>query len=271
MQNLLYLFSKFGAFATFLILEIISIFLVVSYNDSQRSIFLNSTSIYRGEWSEKLLGYTNYFHLDDVNDSLIQANKVLMENSLNFGQMSSSAMDTLEKRYIVKAGSIVSNGFSRRNNHLVLDIGKNKGIERGMGVIGHSGLLGIVREVSDKYALINSMLHSQTKVSATVKPHLYPGSLIWEDSDPHKMKLISLPKHLKIAEGDTVITNGFSTIFPRDIVIGYVDQYTLNEGQGTYDIDVRLVNDIPSADAGFVIIDKDYKELQSLDSLKINE
>lgn len=266
MQNILYLLSKFGAVITFIILEVVCLYLVVNYNSSQRSIFLNSTSIYRGEISEEILGYDRYFNLTNINDSLAADNALLLSRILN-EKKEQPALDTLSSRYSILKGKIVKNDVGRRNNHFMLDIGAKEGIRTGMGVVDSKGLLGIVTHVTKDYSLTNSILHSQTRVSATVRPYAYPGSLVWKTDDYRYMTLQSIPKHVEIAKGDTVVTNGYSTIFPKDIMVGTIEGYKIKEGQGTYEITVKLVNDVANAKMGYVIVDKDIEQVARLDSL----
>lgn len=268
MQNVLQLLIRYGSFFTFVFLEIISIYLIVQYNHNQRSIFLNSTKVYNGRMSESVNNYRSYFHLREVNDSLAHQNAELISALVN-KPVSKHASDTLS-RYIVKPANVVGNTFHLRNNHLTLDIGKSQGAEVGLGVIGKEGLIGIIRNVSKNYAQVNSILHSQTRISCTVAPHLFAGNLVWSNSNPRYMNLEAIPKHIPISKGDTVVTNGFSTIFPKGIMVGTVEDYSVVRGSNNYDIKVRLVNDVTAAQVGYVIIDKDFEEVKKLTETALN-
>jgi len=122
-----------------------------------------------------------------------------------------------------------------------------------MGVISTSGLVGIVRDVSENYAHIISLLNSQTRISATVKNYAYPGNLVWKELDTDIMTLEAIPKHVNISIGDTVITNGFSTIFPPNLEIGTIKSFNIGKGSSDYNIKVHLFNNIPNTAYVYVI------------------
>jgi len=136
-----------------------------------------------------------------------------------------------------------------------------------MGVIGDRGLIGIVREVSSHYAHVISVLNSQTRISCTVKPHAYAGHLVWKDIDAEHMTLMSIPKHVSISIGDTVSTNGYSTIFPAGIDVGRVVEFSVEKGSSNYNIKVRLFNNVPNTKVGYVIINHLSEERRELESV----
>lgn len=260
MNNILLLIVRFGSLLTFLVLEFVCIFLVVNYNNSQRSIFLNSTSVYLNSWTENLNGYRRYFKLDEINDSLLVQNARFVQNSLKEKPIENDSF----YQFSVIAGKVVSNTSNLRNNSIVINKGSKDGIKEGMGVIGEHGLVGIIKNVSRNYAQLNSLLHSQTRISSTVSPELFPGNLIWKNDDPKFMTLEAIPKYLKVQYGDTIITNGFSTIFPSGIVIGFVEEVKPVPGSDSHEIKVKLINDVSGTNIVYVLKNKDKAELDSL-------
>nr|HMU02535.1 rod shape-determining protein MreC [Saprospiraceae bacterium] len=79
------------------------------------------------------------------------------------------------------------------------------------------------------------------------------GSLVWKDTDPLRMTLESVPKHEVIAVGDTVITSGFSTMFPRGILVGKIEKFQMVPGNNNYNITVKLFNDLTSVKYAYVV------------------
>ena len=152
---------------------------------------------------------------------------------------------------------------------MTLYAGTNQGIQKDMGVIGENGILGIVREVSKRYAHVISVLNSQSRISCSIKPHAYPGNLIWKDLNPNFMHLESIPKHVDIAVGDTVVTNGFSTIFPADIIVGTIASFKVEKGSSNYNIKVKLANNIPNSKVAYIIqnnFSEEQKELEKIEN-----
>ena len=54
--------------------------------------------------------------------------------------------------------------------------------------------------------------------------------------------LTEIPFHVDILESDTILTSGFSSIFPEGIEVGIIESYVLEKGN-FYDIKVKLSTD----------------------------
>lgn len=272
MQNILLLFSRFGSHIVFLVLQIICFILIVNYNRDQRSIFLNSSSYYANFIDGKTSKWFSYLSLAEVNDSLAKENAQLLQTFINqeVGTSETAPIDTT-RMYRLIAARVVNNTSQLRNNHFTFNMGSDAGIEPNMGVIDEDGLVGITRNVSRNFAHVNSLLHSQTRISAKVKPYNYPGNLLWKGSDPKVMTLEAIPKYADISVGDTVITSGYSTIFPPDLMIGTVQDFSINKGSGNYSIRVKLSNDIPNVKIAYFVDNEFAEEQKALEQEVVNE
>jgi rod shape-determining protein MreC len=141
-----------------------------------------------------------------------------------------------------------------------------------MGVISsHNGLVGIVRNVSENYAHVISLLHSQTRISCSVKNRSGHGSLIWTNLDPERMTLTAIPKHETIMVGDTVITSGYSTIFPKGIQVGRVEKVDKPAGSNSYHVTVKLFNDLSGIKYAYVVSNRFAAEKLDLENEVPNE
>jgi len=268
MQNILLLFARFGSHITFIFFTVLSFVLIVNFNQTQQSIFLNSSNYYANKLDSKTSEWQSYISLQEVNDSLAKHNASLMEKFINIKSPEPALSDT-SLQYEVIPAKVARSTFHLRNNHMTLYAGTNQGIKRDMGVVGENGILGITREVSKRYAHVISVLNSQSRISCSVKPHAYPGNLIWKDLNPNFMHLESIPKHVEIAVGDTVITNGFSTIFPADIVVGTIASFKVEKGSSNYNIKVKLINNIPNTKMAYIIqnnFSEEQKELEKIEN-----
>lgn len=267
MQNILLLFARFGSHITFVFLTAICFVLIINYNQTQKSIFLNSSNYYANKLDAKTSKWQSYLSLQEVNDSLAMHNSVLMEKFINIESPTPNLLDT-SFQYSIIPSNVVNNTFHLRNNHMTLNVGRNDGVKKDMGVISENGILGIVRETSDHLAHVISVLNSQTRISCSVKNFAYPGNLIWKDLNPKFMHLESIPKHVNISIGDTVVTNGFSTIFPPDIVVGTIASFKVEKGSSNYDIKVKLSNNIPNSKIAYVIQNNFAEEQKALEKIE---
>jgi rod shape-determining protein MreC len=190
-----------------------------------------------------------------------------MEKFINI-QVPVPELSDTSLEYSVIPARVIRNTFNLRNNHMTLNVGTNQGVKKDMGVIAENGILGIVRDVSQKFAHVISVLNSQARISCSVKPYAYPGNLIWKDLNPEYMYLESIPKHVAIAVGDTIITNGFSTIFPANIMVGTIASFQVKKGSSNYEIKVKLTNDIPNTRVAYVIQNNFSEEQKNLENLE---
>lgn len=266
MQNILLLFARFGTHITFLFFTVISFFLIVNFNKNQRSIFINSSNFYVNKIDSRTSKWQNYLSLQEVNDSLARHNAELMEHFINFRTNEGVVSDSTLQYELIPA-RVIRNTYNLRNNHLTLDIGSKHGIEPDMGVLSEKGILGIVRNVSEDFSHVISILNSQTRISCTVKPYAYPGNLIWNNMDPNFVTLESIPKHVDIEIGDTVITNGYSTIFPANIQVGTISDIKTNRGSSNFNLKVALFNNVPNEKRAYVIKNNLSAQQRQLENL----
>ena len=70
------------------------------------------------------------------------------------------------------------------------------------------------------------------------------------------MILEAIPRQADIYVGDTIVTSGYSFIYPRGIFIGTVHRFWTEGGSNYYTIEVRLHEDISRLDRVYVV---DYK------------
>ena len=73
------------------------------------------------------------------------------------------------------------------------------------------------------------------------------------------MILEDIPKQADIFEGDSIVTSGYSFIFPKGIFIGTVERFWTEGGSNYYTVEVKLHEDIARLDQVYVIdsIEKD--------------
>lgn len=90
--------------------------------------------------------------------------------------------------------------------------------------------------------------------------------LIWKMGNPKILNLESIPKHKTVLVGDTVITSGYSTIFPKGIQVGKVKTVVLEPGSNSYTIEVELFNDPTAWDALYVISNRLSGEQKKLEA-----
>ncbi|MCB0646875.1 MAG: rod shape-determining protein MreC [Saprospiraceae bacterium] len=276
MGNVLLLLVRFGYHLMFFLLEGIAIYLIVNYNQSQKEIFINSTNLFSTSLNDKVDGMVKFSNLQQTNDKLQAENARLLERfiSENVNAVDLTTIDTLSQdslKYHLIPATICNSTYTLRNNNLTLCQGSKDGIEPDMGVITDKGLVGIVRNVSPNFSRVMSILHSQSIIDCAIKRNNAHGSLIWDGNNPRILNLVDIPKHISVLEGDTVLTSGYSTIFPKGLLVGTVKSVTLPNGSNSYNIGVELFSDPVTLNTAYVIVNKYSKEQITLESEIINE
>jgi len=264
MNNLLLFIIRYSAFLLFMLLEMVALVLIVRYNDDQRSIFLNSSAVFSGRLYKMADKAYKYSHLQVIADSLANENAQLKTELFNlertFQHLSSTEqpMDSciLEPFRIIDA-LVINNSINKRNNHFTIDRGSRDGVRNGMGVISPHGIAGIIDQAGEEYSTAISILHSAIRISASIKRNNYFGSLVWREINPAYMILEAIPRQADILIGDTIVTSGYSFIYPRGIFIGTVHRFWTEGGSNYYTIEVRLHEDISRLDRVYVV---DYKD-----------
>lgn len=280
MRSLALFFIRYNGFFLFVLLEMIAISLMVKErnNPKHHEAFISSSNYVIGSIDERVNRFWRYWNLSSVNDSLAQENARLYEQlrSAYFdGKLQQDTLrdSTLIARYHYIEAEVVDNSTGRLDNYITLNRGSNHGIKPNMGVINGTGagILGVVRYVSRNYSTVMSVLHRDTRISAKLQRNNTFGTLTWNGVSPRRMILEAIPKHTKVLRGDTIVTSGFSGIFPKDIMIGVVDTFRLESGSNFYTIDVMLSSDLSNAQYGFVVDDLMHDELEQLQEQTNND
>lgn len=272
MRNLLYFIARYHFLILFILLETLSLFLVFQYNDYQRSCFINSSATISGKVHHVFSGINQYIGLRRQNESLNRelaiersnASAAYIANKVNPLLVYDSVF---VQQFEFIPCQVINNSVSRPNNYLTLNAGSNQGIKPGMGVLSSDGVVGVVKDVSPNFAAVMSLLNQSLKVSAMVKESGYFGSLGWDASNYKYAILDDLPGHLILQRGDTIITSGYSAIFPKGQLIGFVDT-ALNSGNSSLlSVRIKLAVDFKRLSHAMVVknlLKEEQLELQKL-------
>lgn len=260
----------------FLFLEIIGFILIFSYNSFQRAGFINSSVYITGKIYDRYSSITDYFNLSIVNRQLSEENARLRESLLaqarnedSTGTIQYIRNDSVRNFQFIPA-RVINNSVNRQHNFITLNKGARHGIRPDMGVLTPQGVAGVVSHVSDSYSVVISMLNLRWNVSAKLKRNNYFGSLTWDGKDYRYALLNEIPFHVDLMEGDTIVTSGFSSIFPEGMPLGIIESYKKEGGDNFYQIRVRLSVDFKSVTYVEVIDNRKRPEIEALEKLTNN-
>lgn len=249
MGNLLRYLLKNYAFVLFLALEGVALSLVFSHNSYQRSKYLNSANRLSGTVYSKYNSFVSYFHLARENKKLSEENARLRTVIENFPGMI-IPRDSILQEWNVKdtifsftPATVINNSVNKPFNYITLNKGSEHGIKPDQGIISGKGIVGVITHVSESYSVGLSVLNRRWSISAMLEDSGIFGSLVWSGMNHQIANLAEIPLHVEITPGDTVVTSGYSSIFPRGILIGTIEKVTRPEGENYYTIEVKLSPD----------------------------
>ena len=253
MRNLLNFLLKYNYWLLFILLEVICFVLLFRFNNYQQSVFFTSANVVAGKVYEVSGGISSYFHLKSVNEDLLDRNMALeqqitnLENRLKDYRIDSITMNSI--RYLEQAdykifkAHVIRNSLNQADNYITLDKGSSAGIRPEMGVIDGNGVVGIVYKTSPSYSLVISVLNSKSSISCKIIGSEYFGYLKWEYGDSRYSYLKDLPRHAEFNLGDTVVTSGYSTVFPAGVMVGTVDDMSDSNDGLSYLLKIKLATD----------------------------
>ena len=259
MYQLLKLIHSYRAFLIFLFIEFVCFWLLVRSNPYHSAAYFHTSSAIVGNIYQTKTNITQYFNLPSVNEELANDNARLREliSQSQVPIIVDSKADSLqlskaEYDYGFLSAKIINNSTQLDHNFLTINKGRSNGVEAGMGVISANGVVGKVMSVSDNFSTVSSLLNTDVFVAAVITRTRSFGSIHWDGRDALTTKLMYVPSHIVLEKGDTVVTSGFNSIFPENIMIGYIEDYSL-QTDSFYDIDISLFNDFSTLSYVYVV------------------
>ena len=152
--------------------------------------------------------------------------------------------------YRIIAGEVVGKTLQFQRNTLTLNIGRSDGVEPLMPVISDGGLVGIITDATDDYAVVNILLNIDFRVSAKVQRSREDGIVSWTGRVLH---LKNISKTMDVQEGDVLLTSAYSNIFPEDIRIGVVSRANDQPGSLFKEVLIRPGVDFSRLEEVFVV------------------
>ncbi len=149
--------------------------------------------------------------------------------------------------------SVIGKNPQPMRTTITLDVGERDGVQRNMAVVSDAGLIGRVVATSDGYAVVQILLHKDSRVSVQIERERVDGILYW-DGDEQLLRIKNTPRSANIKPGDVVVTSPYSSIFPPGIRVGIVSRVALEPGALFHTIDVVPAADFSRMEEVFVIM-----------------
>jgi rod shape-determining protein MreC len=249
MERLLLFIYQYRSFFTFLVLEVIGIWLLVQNNQYQGARFFNSSNALVGRVNSTAQNFKEFFSLRETNKVLAEENALLRKKleqrnqslySLNVREIDDAS---LINRFDFVSARVVNNSVHQFKNYITINKGLAEGIEPGMAVVSHEGIVGKIKTASRHFSVVTSLLHIDAFTSVQLKRTNHFGTVQWDGSSPDFIKLLYLPRHVQPMKGDTIVTSGYNSVYPEGLMVGVIEDVSLKDEALFYDVRVKLSQD----------------------------
>ena len=174
--------------------------------------------------------FTDISNLKTENKELQEKNSKL-EQSLRELENIKTENETLKEylgltekygEYKTIPGYVINKEINNYSKTLIINIGKQDGIEENMTVIADEGLVGHVISVTDNTTKIRTIVDTSSSISCLMSSSkdsiVCKGTL---DSNT-EIKAMYIPTDANLVQGDSVDTSGLGGIYPKGIHVGTI-------------------------------------------------
>lgn len=281
MRNLFNFIIRYSTWFVFAFYVLLSCILLTKRDDYHASVLLTSANSLTGGVYKGVSMISGYFNLKQINQSLQESNAYLENENLNLRNEiatyktllaendSTDNKNDFKKRFNYILASVINNSTRHPQNYFTINSGYLDGVDRGMGVVDHNGIVGIVNVSGPHTSRVISILNETQHFSVKIKDTPFVGSLSWRGNDPGIAYVEEVPRHAKYNIGDTIVTSGFSTTFPEGLPVGTILNRVRTSDDNFYILKVRLASDFKTLSTVRVIKDVFKNELDSLATFDI--
>lgn len=282
MRNAFLFIRRFSNFLLFLLLQVISIYLIIRYNKYHNAVGSAAINEVTGRIDKQYSSINNFFQLKAKNDSLHKENErlrnMLKQNFENHDTTNRLVSDTIpydtlgnKRKWLYQNAKVVSNSVTTPSNFIVINRGSNQMIEKGEGVVDtNDGVVGIVTDVSNNYAVVMSLLNKYSNITAILKNDpISGGQVVWDGKEPNYLSLKDVRKSAKAKRGDTVLASPITATFPTGMMIGVIDEIKPDVSTNTFIIKVRSTANFYNLQYVYAI--KNYERAEADSLLKKTE
>jgi rod shape-determining protein MreC len=275
-HNIFLFIRRFSVFILFLVLQIISLYFLFTYNRSHRAKGLGFAGEVTSYFNNKYNALEDFFTMQEenrrvhkLNDSLmnlLNANFVPVDSGVTV-MRDSLLKDTSGKmrQYIWRSAQVLYATAGSDKNYLQINRGSSSGIADDMGVFSsNGGLVGKVINTGKNFSEVMSLLNVVNKLNVQMKRTGSAGTLTWDGKSPKELTLLNIPKTDSVRKGDTIVTGNFSLSFPPGKMVGTVSAVLRDKSSNFFILKIKPAANLTDMQQVFIVENVNYNELQLL-------
>ncbi len=275
MKDLIEFLRHYSKWLVFAIYVVVSCLLLSSSDPYRRHLWLTSASAVSGSVYDMGNNVSSYFDLRATNEDLNRRNAELESRVVNLTEQLqnlqlASFVDTMPTpdnvaHFDFIVANVINNSTHHPYNYLTINKGTADGVRPEQGVIDHSGVVGTVSVAGEHYSRVISLLNPNFRLSCKIKNSEHFGSLVWNGEDPSMALLEELPRHTVFAAGDTIVTSGYSAVFPAGLPVGVIINDADNRKENFFTLKIKLFADFSRLSNVQVVVNNYRDEITSVE------
>lgn len=277
MRNVFLFLRRFSVFIAFIILQIISLYFLFSYNKYHHARGLGMAGSVTSYFNGKYKALDDFFKMKEENKRIHAMNDSLMNllnrnfvfvDSAGVVKTDSARFDTTGKarQFYWRNAQVLYSTVNSDKNYLQINKGGTSGIKEDMGVLSsNGGLVGKVVNVGTNFSQVMTLLHVINKLSVQIKRTGTSGMLSWDGKTPTELTLNGIPKTDSIRRGDTILTGNYSLSYPSGQMVGTVARVLKDGATNFLILKIRPTANFGSLQHVFVVENLNLKEQKALD------
>ena len=246
-MTLIGILSRLKTVAVFIVLETLALVIVSNKSVFQRSCAVQLSMESSAFIYSKINNIYSYFALGSANKELSAYNAQLQNRIEQLQNAIGKQTEPIDSAYYDSyitfiPAKVINKSIGNIDNYFVLDRGRKDGVKEGFGVVSNGKVVGVVQYVSENFSAVLLVASSKMKLSGKIKKDNQLCTVICSTKTIGKGEIYDIPHHVGVAVGDTILTSGFSSIFPSDYIIGIVTGVKNNVASASNDLNINYVD-----------------------------
>lgn len=176
----------------------------------------------------------------------IEAENLRLSLALDFKSQHRNQLDLV-------LAQVIGRDPSNWNQRIILDQGSDDGVTVDMAVMTSVGLVGKTIAVTPNTSVVMLMIDPESSVGARIMENRITPGAVQGTGSTDKMQMVHLAHDEEIKVGDTVITSGFSRVYPKGIMIGTVTEVFEDPNGLTKKVELQPFVDFSRLEEVFVV------------------
>ncbi len=150
---------------------------------------------------------------------------------------------------------VIAKDVSHEFRSLRINKGTSSGIQRGMAVVTHEGVVGKILRAAAEYSDVITLVDNLSSIDAIVQRSRSHGILEGATDDACILKYALRTDDIEV--NDVIVTSGLGGIYPKGLMLGTVTKVNKKNYGITQDVEVKPNIDFPKLEEVLVVLSQD--------------